>query len=58
LNDDKTLKREIASFEKIIDELNIKDVASIIITEDNSTSIKNNDIEIEVINIFEFLIKV
>ena len=52
----KTLKREIAPFKKIISELKLKDIQCIVITEDNSKIINQDNLEISVVNIKEFLI--
>ena len=54
LKNEKTLKREIAPFEKAIEELQLsKDTKCTIITEDKSSKVEN----INVININEFLLK-
>ena len=52
----KTLKREIAPFKKTISELKLKDIQCIVITEDNSKIINQDNLEISVVNIKEFLI--
>ena len=53
LNDEKTRKRELASFAKVIDELNLKDVKMTILCEDSSEVL---DSGVEVVNILEWLI--
>ncbi|MGD9553369.1 MAG: ATP-binding protein [Arcobacteraceae bacterium] len=54
IKDKKTLSREIAPFEKAIDELKLqKDIKCTLITEDNSSQKEN----IEILNIQEFLLR-
>ena len=48
-------KRELEVFKKTIDELNLIDVKSIIISEDKSSKFLYNEQEIEVKNILEWL---
>jgi ribosome biogenesis protein Nip4 len=55
LENDKTKKRELEVFKKTIDELNLIDVKSIIISEDKSSKFLYNEQEIEVKNILEWL---
>jgi predicted AAA+ superfamily ATPase len=58
LEDEKTYKREIEPFEKTIDELKLKNLQCLIITEDSTKSISHKNINIDVLNIKEFLIKI
>ena len=55
LENDKTKKRELEVFKKTVDELNLIDVKSIIISEDKSSKFLYNKQEIEVKNILEWL---
>ena len=55
LENDKTKKRELEVFGKTVDELNLIDVKSIIISEDKSSKFLYNEQEIEVKNILEWL---
>lgn len=56
LENEKTKKREIEAFQKTIDELLLKDVQCLILTEDKTIKIHNDALEIEVINIIEYLV--
>ncbi len=56
IEDVKTLKREMTPFAKTISELKLQDVQCTIITEDNSKLINQDDLEINIVNIKEFLI--
>lgn len=56
LEDDKTKKREIDVFKKTVDELDLKDVECSIITEDKSSTISSDGLEIKVINILEWMV--
>lgn len=56
LEDEKTKKREIEVFKKTIDELMLQDVKCLIVSEDKSTKIKFDDLDIEVVNILEWLL--
>lgn len=56
IENEKTKKREIEVFKKTIDELMLQDVKCSIITEDKSSDIKFDGLDIEVINILEWLI--
>jgi len=53
LQDEKTKKREIRPFSKTVDELKLKNVQKIIITEDNTASLD----DIAIINVKEWLLK-
>jgi len=53
LQDEKTRKRELASFTKVIDELKIKNVKVTVLCEDNSEMLDNG---VRVINILEWLL--
>ena len=55
MENDKTKKRELEVFSKTVDELNLIDVKSIIISEDKSSKFFYNKQEIEVKNILEWL---
>ena len=55
LENDKTKNRELEVFSKTVDELNLIDVKSIIISEDKSSKFLYNKQEIEVKNILEWL---
>src|SRR5574344_279005 len=55
LENDKTKKRELEVFGKTVNELNLIDVKSIIISEDKSSKFLYNKQEIEVKNILEWL---
>ena len=57
LKDDKTKKRELQSFSKTKKELNLEDVDSIVITEDNSSKTVYDDTEIRIINLKEWLLE-
>ena len=56
LQDKKTYKRELSVFGKVKDELNLKDVKCLVITEENSTQIVYDNLDIEILNIKEFLL--
>jgi len=56
LKDKKTKARELASFSKTIEQLQLKDVALLVITEDASTEESVDTLEIKVINIIEWLL--
>jgi len=53
LNDEKTRKRELAPFAKVIDELNLKDVKMTVLCEDSSEVLDDG---VEVVNILEWLV--
>ncbi len=53
LSDEKTRKRELAPFAKVIDELNLKDVKMTILCEDSSEVL---DSGVEVVNVLEWLL--
>ena len=55
LKNEKTKKRELNSFRKTIDELKLKNIKTIVICEDNSSSIEYNELYIEIINIKEWI---
>ena len=52
LSNEKTRKRELAPFAKVIDELNLKDVKITVLCEDNSEELDGG---VEVINVLEWL---
>ena len=52
----KTKNRELDLFNKTINELNLNNIQSIVITEDVSSNIKYDDLNINIINIHEWLI--
>jgi predicted AAA+ superfamily ATPase len=54
--DEKTFQREVAPFSKTIEELSLKNIKCTIITEENTRKIEHDSLEIEVLNIKEFLI--
>ena len=57
LKDENTRKRELRAFQKTIDELNLsKNISCLIISEDKSTNIEFGDININNINIIEWLL--
>lgn len=56
LKDEKTKKRELASFSKMIDELNLKDIELLVITEDKSSKVVIDNTDIKIINILEWLV--
>ena len=56
LNDEKTKKRELEVFEKIIHELALGDVQCTVITEDKSETIKKDNMDIDVANVVEWLV--
>ena len=56
LENDKTKSRELAVFQKTIDELNLENVKCTILTEDKSSKIIDDKLEIRVKNILEWLI--
>jgi len=56
LKDDKTKKRELSPFAKILDELKIKDTKLLVITEDSTDDVLYNELEIKIVNILEWLI--
>ncbi|MEW6550785.1 MAG: ATP-binding protein [Campylobacterota bacterium] len=56
LDNEKTKKREIEVFQKAIDELGLKELKCLVITEDKTTKIQDDNLEIEVINIIEYLV--
>ena len=55
LKDEKTKKRELRVFSKAIQELQLKDVTLLVITEDNSSDIIYDDLKIKSVNIKEWL---
>ncbi len=57
LKDDKTKKRELRSFAKTREELKLQDVHCLVITEDVSTIEMYDEVEIEVINVIEWLMR-
>ncbi len=56
LKNEKTKKRELSSFSKIIDELKLKNIKTTVICEDNSSNIEYNNIPIEIFNIKEWIL--
>jgi predicted AAA+ superfamily ATPase len=56
LKDEKTKKRELQSFAKTISELQLKDVKSLVICEDSSDTQIYDGVNIEILNIKEWLI--
>jgi len=52
LNDDKTRKRELAPFKKVVDELNLKEVKMTVLCEDSSKILSDG---VEVVNVLEWL---
>ena len=55
--DENTRKRELRAFQKTIDELNLsKNISCLIISEDKSTNIEFGDININNINVIEWLL--
>jgi predicted AAA+ superfamily ATPase len=56
LKDEKTKKRELRSFSRTISELQLKDVECQLICEDNSNSEVYDNVEIQIINIKEWLL--
>ena len=52
LNDEKTRKRELAPFAKVLDELNLKDVKLTVLCEDSSEVLDDG---VEVVNVVEWL---
>lgn len=56
LEDEKTKKRELRVFSKTIEELQLKNIESIVIHEGNTSSIIYDDLEIKSINIKEWLL--
>lgn len=56
LKDEKTKKRELQSFSKTKKELKLKNVESIVITEDPSSETVYDDIEIRIVNLKEWLL--
>ncbi len=56
ISDEKTRNRELSSFSKTIDELKLKDIELLVITEDNSSDIVIDNKTIKVLNILEWLI--
>ena len=57
LKDEKTKKRELQSFSKTKKELNLEHVASVVITEDNSSETVYDDTEIKIVNLKEWLLE-
>ena len=57
LRDEKTRKRELAPFAKVIDELNLKDVKLTVLCEDGSEILDSGSLSINVINILEWLME-
>jgi len=53
LNNDKTQKRELAPFSKVLDELNLKDVKMTVLCEDSSEMLASG---VEIVNVLEWLI--
>lgn len=56
LKDEKTKKKELGNFAKTISELKLEDVGCLVITEERSKSVSYENIDIEIINIKEWLI--
>ena len=56
LNAQKTKNRELDVFKKTINELNLKDVQCVVLTEDASSAIKYDNLNIDIVNIQEWLI--
>jgi predicted AAA+ superfamily ATPase len=57
LKNEKTNKRELSSFAKTIDELQLHDVKLLVITQDSSATKEYNGTKIEIINIIEWLVE-
>ncbi len=53
LNDEKTRKRELTPFPKVVEELNLKNVKKLVLCEDSSEILNNG---VEVVNILEWLL--
>jgi len=58
LRNEKTKKRELRVFAKVINELKLKDIKLLVITEDNSKNEIYDDLEIKTVNIKEWLINI
>ena len=58
LKDEKTKKRELRVFSKVIEDLQIKDVELVVIHEDNTLNVIYDNLEIKTINIKEWLINI
>ena len=58
LKNEKTKKRELRVFAKVINELKLKDIKLLVITEDNSKNEIYDDLEIKTVNIKEWLINI
>jgi len=56
LKDRKTKKRELVPFKKTVEELKLKDIELLLITEDSSTTEEVDGLKIKIINITEWLI--
>ena len=56
LKDEKTKKRELRIFSKAIEELQLKNIALLVIHEDNTSNIIYDDLKIETVNIKEWLL--
>ena len=56
LKDEKTKKRELAVFSKTVDELKLKDIDMLVITEDKGASEVFENQQIKVVNILEWLL--
>ncbi len=56
IKDESTKKRELKVFKKTIEELGLKDIESIVLSEDSSQILEQDGIEIEVKNIVEWLL--
>ena len=58
LKDERTKQRELRVFSKAIEELSLKNTKHLVICEDNSMSIEKDNLNIEIINILEWLLKI
>jgi predicted AAA+ superfamily ATPase len=56
LKDEKTQKRELSPFSKTIEELQLKDVQLLVITEDSNRNQRIDNYEVKIINILEWLV--
>ncbi|HIP51360.1 MAG TPA: ATP-binding protein [Campylobacterales bacterium] len=56
LRDEKTRKRELAPFVKVVNELGLKNVRKTVLCEDNSDRLEVDGLSIDVVNILEWLV--
>ena len=56
LSDEKTRKRELAPFAKVIEELGLKDVRLMVLCEDSSEVVEHDGLSIEVVNVLEWCV--